>query len=86
MKQRTKCTARVYDPLIPLKAPTGLVTWSGGSGTFHSPTCAIKRRRGSCTVSFRAASVGAQTITASYSGDANHNGDEESTTIQVGRG
>jgi hypothetical protein len=66
---------------------TGTVTWSGNTGCGTTPITSGNPGTATCTVPNSAVSslaVGSYTITATYSGDSNHNGgDNGSFTQQV---
>ncbi len=63
--------------------PTGTVTWSGGSGSFSSPTCTLAG--GTCSVTYTAGAGDCPSVslTATYSGDADYNSRASSASLTV---
>ncbi len=80
-----KCTATVSDTSPgTATTPTGTVTFtSTGHGVFSATKCTLSGRgaSASCAVYYGPALRG-QTITASYGGDAAHQGSTGSTTLK----
>jgi hypothetical protein len=70
--QATACTAMVTDTDSGMSTmPGGIVDFSSsGSGSFDSTACTLAS--GGCSVTFTPSAPGAQTLTASYAGDALH--------------
>jgi hypothetical protein len=64
------CTAKVVDTRAAANTSTGTVAWSGGTGTYGTPTCTLST--GSCTDTFTPSAKGTETLTATYSGDTTH--------------
>ena len=85
----TSCTATVTDTGGGTKTtPAGTVDWSSTpSGTFVPDPCTLAPTLtvgvASCTVVFSSMTAAKHTITASYPGDAIHEGSEGSTTVTV---
>jgi hypothetical protein len=79
----TSCTATVT-PLAGGTFPTGTVSFSGGSFAPGS-ACTLAALTGAtaCKLSYRPAGPGTDTISATYSGDATHQGSNGTATVQV---
>jgi hypothetical protein len=79
----TTCTASVVDQVVASLNPSGTVSWTGGKGTYSSKKCRLAS--GTCSVTFTPAlgSPATQTISARYSGDANHFSSKAAATLQV---
>jgi hypothetical protein len=86
----TNCTATVSDTDGGTKTtPTGTVDWSSSASpaTFVPDPCALTPTAtagvASCTVVFSSTKAATHTITATYGGDAIHEGSTGSTTVRV---
>jgi Bacterial Ig-like domain (group 1)/Bacterial Ig-like domain (group 3) len=64
------CTAKVKGVAKKSPKATGTVAWSGGTGSFGTPSCTLNSK-GECSVTFVPSAEGTQTITGAYSGNAN---------------
>jgi hypothetical protein len=62
--------------------PAGTLTWSTGNGGFTGSPCNLTG--GACSVTYTPTSAGSPVVTATYGGDATHNGGSQgSTTVTV---
>ena len=87
--QPTTCTATVTDLGIGAATPAGTVGFgTDSSGTFGNANCTLASSvagTGSCQVTYTptAAGSGTHTITATYSGDDEHAGGTDQTTVAI---
>jgi FG-GAP repeat/Bacterial Ig-like domain (group 1)/Bacterial Ig-like domain (group 3) len=83
----TTCTATVTDTSGSPTTPTGTVTFStSGTGTFapaNSCTLSGSGSSASCFVTYASTTAGADTITASYGGDATHSVSSGPTGVAI---
>ncbi|MGO9343309.1 MAG: beta strand repeat-containing protein [Acidimicrobiales bacterium] len=79
--KKTTCTAKVENVTTPTSTPAGTVTWSGGAGSFSSPTCTLSA--GSCSVSYVPSVKGSQTITADFDPNSNQSASTGSFKLKV---
>src|SRR5437016_4749327 len=80
----TSCTATVTDtgPGTAI-TPTGTVSFANSGGTFSAASCTLSGTgsSASCSVTFTPNASGAHTITATYGGDATHDGSSGTTVV-----
>ncbi len=85
--QASSCTATIGDSAS-TSTPTGTVNFAGNGAAFFSGSpCQLTAKAGggaSCTVGADLTSTGTQSITATYSGDAAHQGSSGATTLCAG--
>ena len=87
--QQTTCTATITDDGIGAATPTGTVGFgTDSSGTFGNASCTLASTvagTSSCHVTYTptAADSGTHTITATYSGDDEHAGGTDQTTVAI---
>lgn len=87
--QHTTCTATIADEGIGAATPTGTVGFgTDSSGNFASTGCTLSSTvagTSSCSVTYTptAADSGTHTITATYSGDDEHAGGADQTTVAI---
>jgi hypothetical protein len=81
----TTCTATVTDPLLGNPTPTGSVGFSSDmAGSFGSGSCALSMvtlGQSSCAMTYTPTALGSHQITASYSGDGNHDSSQGTTAL-----
>src|SRR5438552_9558478 len=63
--------------------PTGTVSFTNSGGTFSAASCTLSGTgsSASCSVTFTPNASGAHTITATYGGDATHDGSSGTTVV-----
>src|SRR5207244_2686333 len=80
----TSCTATVTDTTPGVATtPTGTVSFTNSGGTFAAASCTLSGTgsSASCSVTFTPNASGAHTITATYGGDATHDGSSGTTVV-----
>src|SRR5207253_2621323 len=83
----TSCTATVTDVVVGATAttPTGTVSFFADAATTAFASCTLSGSgcSASCSVSYPPTTAGAHAITASYGGDATHEGSSGATAAAV---